>query len=396
MIIRSIRLLNIKSYGEGQDGKGVIVHFEPDINRIAGKNGRGKSTLIESLGYALFLTNPIYEEGFDIATYLLRSGKKAGEIDVVFDIKGQVYRLERGLGSQNKRRSKVVLVNDGSTEAEGDKQVAEYLCRQLGCLDEGRFSELFAKLVGVKQGRLTWPFDSKPAEARKHFEPLLDVEIFRQCFDQLRPVVVRFETLKIEREKELATIAERIKERAESPAQVKARQQEADALASNVKARQQEKLAADENRTNQEKKEQAYREAQSVLDAAVHDRNLASQQKDQNQHQMQESLDAVATANATLYSCEAYAKAEHALRRLQEQQAQKSRLDRRRAEAAHSKIECEGKAGAARKQAESYGKQKAIKTEAAHKLGVQIADGQKGLLETMADFRFSKSRSLTR
>ena len=51
------------------------------------------TTLIESLGYALFLTNPVFEENFDVATYLLRSGKKAGEIDVTFDHEGQRYRL---------------------------------------------------------------------------------------------------------------------------------------------------------------------------------------------------------------------------------------------------------------------------------------------------------------
>ena len=89
MIIRSIRLKNIKSYGEGPNNDGVTIEFQPGINRIAGKNGHGKSTLIESLGYALFLTNPVFEENFDVATYLLRSGKKAGEIDVTFDHEGR-------------------------------------------------------------------------------------------------------------------------------------------------------------------------------------------------------------------------------------------------------------------------------------------------------------------
>ena len=80
MIIRSIRLKNIKSYGDGPNSDGVTIEFQPGINRIAGKNGHGKSTLIESLGYALFLTNPVFEENFDVATYLLRSGKKAGSL----------------------------------------------------------------------------------------------------------------------------------------------------------------------------------------------------------------------------------------------------------------------------------------------------------------------------
>jgi exonuclease SbcC len=53
MIIESVRLKNIKSYGEGSDGNGVTISFLPGTNRIAGKNGHGKTTLIESLGYAL-------------------------------------------------------------------------------------------------------------------------------------------------------------------------------------------------------------------------------------------------------------------------------------------------------------------------------------------------------
>src|SRR6185503_15667958 len=217
MIIRSLRLKNIKSYGEGPDGDGVTVRFESGINRIAGKNGHGKSTLIESLGYALFLTEPIHEESFNAATYLLRAGAKGGEIDVVFECGAQTYRLERGLGTQQRRRSKVVLVSDSSTEAEGDAEVAAYLCRLFGFVEEGRLSELFSKLIGVKQGRLAWPFDSKASDARKHFEPLLDVEIFRACFDRLKPVVDRFEELKHEREKELAAVEERIRERGDSP-----------------------------------------------------------------------------------------------------------------------------------------------------------------------------------
>src|SRR5882724_2412763 len=241
MIIRSLRLKNIRSYGEGLNGDGVTVHFEPGINRIAGKNGHGKSTLIESLGYALFLTEPMHEESFNVATYLLRAGAKAGEIDVVFDCGGQTYRLERGLGTQQRRRSKVVVVSDGSTEAEGDAEVAAYLCRLFGFVDEGRLSELFSKLIGVKQGRLTWPFDSKAVEARKHFEPLLDVEIFRLCFDRLKPVIDRFEELKHERKEDLAAVEERIRERADSPQQLadarKAMEKQSTALEKSVSAR---------------------------------------------------------------------------------------------------------------------------------------------------------------
>ena len=98
MIVESVRLKNIKSYGEGSEGNGITIFFLPGTNRIAGKNGHGKTTLIESLGYALFLTEPVFEENFQLETYFLRAGKKAAEIDVTFNQLGEIYRIERGLG----------------------------------------------------------------------------------------------------------------------------------------------------------------------------------------------------------------------------------------------------------------------------------------------------------
>jgi exonuclease SbcC len=132
VIIRSIRLKNIKSYGVGPEGEGITVVFQRGINRVAGRNGNGKSTLIESLGYALFLAPPMFEEKFDAATYLLRAGEKSGEIDVTFEHEAEIYRVERGVGTRQTRRSKVVQVGDGSIAAEGDQEVSAFLCRLLG------------------------------------------------------------------------------------------------------------------------------------------------------------------------------------------------------------------------------------------------------------------------
>jgi len=66
MIIRSVCLKNIKSYGEGPEGTGVVVDFQSGVNRIAGRNGHGKTSLIGSLGYALFLSEPVFGEKFGL------------------------------------------------------------------------------------------------------------------------------------------------------------------------------------------------------------------------------------------------------------------------------------------------------------------------------------------
>jgi exonuclease SbcC len=218
MIIRSIRLQNIKSYGEGPDRRGVTVVFKPGTNGIAGKNGCGKTTLVEALGYALFLVKPDTEERLDKTTYLLRAGARAGEIDVTFECEGEMYRIECGLGSVSKRKTKVVQVSDESICAEGERGVSDFLCRLLGFAGQPeRLTEIYSKVIGVRQGRLAWPFDSTAKEAKDFFEPLLDVAIFSDCFDRLKPVVDVFNGERQKENEKLAAVDERIRERRESP-----------------------------------------------------------------------------------------------------------------------------------------------------------------------------------
>src|SRR5258706_10548633 len=208
MIVKSLRLKNIKSYGEGA-GDGVAVGFQSGINRVAGRNGHGKTTLIEALGYALFFCEPEFEESFRLPTYFLRTGEKEGVIEVVFEHEGLEYRVERGLG-QNKVRSKVIQLSDNSPCAHDDAEVSAFLCRLLGFKSQKQLSDLFANLIGVKQGRLTWPFDSKPGAAKLFFEPLLDVEIFRDSTMRLNDAQGRFRELLQKQEIELAGVNARI------------------------------------------------------------------------------------------------------------------------------------------------------------------------------------------
>src|SRR5215475_5839406 len=109
MRIQSVRLKNIKSYGEGPDGNGITVAFQPGVNRVAGRNGHGKTTMIEALGYALFYSEPEYDENFKLQAYFLRAGEKEAEIEVVFTLGDENFRVERALGA-SKRRSKLIQV----------------------------------------------------------------------------------------------------------------------------------------------------------------------------------------------------------------------------------------------------------------------------------------------
>src|SRR5258708_1202304 len=267
MNIQSIRLKNIRSYGEGAAGEGTTVQFRPGVNRVAGRNGHGKTTIIESLRYALFFRKPKFVENFWGATYLLGAGQEGGEIDVVFEPEGIAFRVERGLGT-SRRRSKVVQLSDESICAMDDAEVSAWLCRLFGFDTMAHLSSLFSNLVGIKQGRLTRPFDSTKKEAKEFFEPLLEVAIFRQSTEQLADTQRRFRDLISEQENKSAGMVERMRMLADSEQKVPVREVEADVRGSNVDKLRKQKDEAESRKHALEQKNAAVVAAKTTLDDA--------------------------------------------------------------------------------------------------------------------------------
>jgi exonuclease SbcC len=361
VIVHAIRLKNVKSYGEGPDGAGVTVTFQRGVNRIAGPNGHGKTTLIECLGYALFLTEPVFEENFRVETYLLRHGCKAGEIAVTFSHDGASYRVERGLGGQNKLRAKVVETSDGSVCAEGDGEVAGFLCQVLGLPDAARLREMFSKLIGVKQGRLAWPFDSKPSEARRFFEPLLEVEVFRECFDRLKPVRDTFEAARDGLQLTAARVDERIRERADSPDEL-ARAQAAEAeLTARLAAATGARDAAAAARAACEAQEKAFEAARAARQQAEAAASAATGKRADAEARAAEAERAATTVAEAGAAHAAFQAAEEALRRLGERRRERDGLTAARA-AAQAELEARrARARALREQVAALGAQQAAK-----------------------------------
>jgi exonuclease SbcC len=358
MIVRSIRLKNIKSYAEGPDGRGVTVCFEPGTNRVAGKNGHGKTTVIESLGYALFLTNPIFEESFQLDTYFLRAGKKAAEIDVTFGHQGEFFRIERGLGPHSKRRTKVIQLEDESTCAEGEREVSAFLCRLFSLPDPKRFSELFWKLIGVRQGRLAWPFDSKPSTAKDFFEPLLDVAVFRECFQSLKPAVDEFTARRHEQEKIRARVEERMRERADSAAALEAKRLQRREIELRLQAFNEVEQEILKRLAQLDAMEKSMRAAELMRNAAQNALGLARQQREISDQRMRESNEAGEVVALVVSGYQSFEKAEKELQILRARQTELRRLELEIADVEKKKIQLDGKSDAALSQTDVFARQK--------------------------------------
>ena len=380
MRIDSIRLKNIKSYGEGPEGNGITITFQPGVNRVAGRNGHGKTTLIEALGYALFYSEPEYDENFKLQAYFLRAGKTEAEIDVVFAHGGEKYRVARALG-QSKRRSKLIQVSDGSTCAEGDEAVAACLCRILRAeertFSQQQLSDLFANLIGVKQGRLAWPFDSKPASAKEFFEPLLDVAIFRESESRLRDARSHFDGVLIELEKKLEGIAQQIKERADSPDTVVVAEAAVEARRKAIEKSCKQKEELEKQRQSWEQKQAVFDAAKNALEAANTELKLSVQKREHDERQFGESQAAAQVVKEAQEGHMIFLAAEERLRALHEKQTKRSALRTERDRAFQAAAAAEMNLSTAKRQATELTEQRIEQSRKIEGLQRQVAEAAK-------------------
>ncbi len=173
MQILQLRLINVKSYVD------ETLDFQPGINFISGINGAGKSTIIESIGYALFNYNPY------LLKQLLREGASQGEIQVL--IEGADERLYRVIRKFNATSSQKWEVWDEETSAmldelHGSDDVSLWLKRTMGVAPGDSLPDLFRQVIAVQQGQFTTPFLDAPGPRTKTFDAVLKVEDYREAF----------------------------------------------------------------------------------------------------------------------------------------------------------------------------------------------------------------------
>jgi len=174
MRIVSLELENTKSYAKGK------ITFTDGVNAIVGHNGAGKSTILEAIGFALFDCLAGYKQ-----SDFVREGAKTAEITVtlVSNLDERNYQVVRRCGSSNHHA--VYDPELGSKICEGKADVLNFLRQHMGIDPTADLTRLFSDAVGVPQGTFTAAFLQTPSQRKAIFDPLLQVEEYKQAFDKL-------------------------------------------------------------------------------------------------------------------------------------------------------------------------------------------------------------------
>ena len=178
MKIKSLRLQNIKSYLD------ETVSFYDGVNFISGINGAGKSTIIESIGLALFDFKPGKLDDF------IRYGAKNGIITVDFEAKdGCLYRVVRKIGSTS---SWNVFDGEKGTpldDLHGNVDIKPWLLQCMDSEPDQNLGDLFQDIIGVRQGTFVAPFLDTETDRKNKFNKILKVEAYKEASDKTLKVV---------------------------------------------------------------------------------------------------------------------------------------------------------------------------------------------------------------
>ncbi len=179
MIIESIKIINFLSHEDTE------ITFEQGINIITGKNGAGKTSILDAIKFALFAESRNNEKNNE----LIKKGKNYFEITLNFNVNGEHYEVYRHFGlkkAKNAERLASVKKN-GVIVAETYEGVNVEITKILNVS-----REVFKNSVFVEQGQMDSLISGTPKERKTIFSDIIGLTSLSRSADRLREIIGAF------------------------------------------------------------------------------------------------------------------------------------------------------------------------------------------------------------
>ncbi|MFG1390327.1 AAA family ATPase [Acidiplasma aeolicum] len=176
MIIESIHLKNFLSHEDSE------INFDPGINIITGKNGAGKTSILDAMKFALFSDSRNNEKNIE----MIKKGKKNAEVTITFRINNDEYEIFRSLGikgSKNLERLSYAKKN-GLLIAETYEGVTSEISKILNVS-----KDVFKNSVFVEQGQMDSLISGTPKERKQVFSDIIGLTLLSKNADKIGKII---------------------------------------------------------------------------------------------------------------------------------------------------------------------------------------------------------------
>ena len=170
MIIKRVKLENYRSHSN------TTVDFSKGVNLILGKNGKGKTSILEAISSGMFNTKD--RSGKETGKNFIKFGEKSGKIEIEFtanDGRDYIFKTEFFKAKPKKQ----TLTDVNGLDCEGDIQEnLEELCG----IKKG-FEETYENIVIAKQNEFINIFKAKPKDREEIFNKIFNTQIYKEMYD---------------------------------------------------------------------------------------------------------------------------------------------------------------------------------------------------------------------
>jgi exonuclease SbcC len=178
-VIERVKLVNFLSHAntEIELGEGLTVFI--------GRNGAGKSSVIDAITYALYGQHTRGKKGTHV-----RDGANRGKVELELRLSGRKYEIVREFDGRGELRAATIR-EDGRLLVTGEKR------------DESRVSKVVSSILGlnyermkssvvIQQGEIDAILKDDPKELKELFDDLMGLKTFDDAFDEMKIVLDGF------------------------------------------------------------------------------------------------------------------------------------------------------------------------------------------------------------
>ena len=201
MIIKKVQLENYRSHSN------ITVEFTKGVNLILGKNGRGKTSILEAISTVMFNTKD--RTGKETGKSYIKFGEKSSKVDIDFTANdGREYNLKTEFFKTKPKKQ--TLKEMTGYEYDGDiQEKLEELCG----IKKG-FEETYENIVIAKQNEFINIFKAKPKDREEIFNKIFNTQIYKEMYDSfLKEAVDKYKSEKENLDSKINSLKENMEDK---------------------------------------------------------------------------------------------------------------------------------------------------------------------------------------